>query len=237
MDLSQPQAEDAASSNNRVGKKQRDREEEPRYITDNLKSGNYSLLLQETPKVKISHCQAWRCMPRKQTGDLVIRSHYRFMLKDTSVSVGNERSLQTGYRNLLTWIHTEPKGKYYHITCIERLLPNLADLVRDGHLQMDEHISAPLDSKVSIKSSAEMIADWFKYGGRTFDLGCYENYDKSHREWEGDWSVRWIEHQLGHGEQPDNACNFCQSLPIPEEPKKNGLLPRRAFCDFISWYR
>ncbi|KAI7976510.1 hypothetical protein EIK77_005434 [Talaromyces pinophilus] len=219
MDLSQPQAEDAASSNNRVGKKQRDREEGSRYIIDNLKSGNYILLLQETPKVKMSHCQAWHCMPRKQTRDPVIRSYYRFKLKDTSVSASNERSLHTRYRNLLTWIHTEPKGKYSHVTCIERLLPNLADLVRDGHLQRDGYISAPLNSKVSFKSSREMIADWFKYGGRTFNLGCYENYDKNHREWEADWSGRWIEHQLGHGEQPDNACNFCQSLPIPEEPK------------------
>jgi hypothetical protein len=119
----------------------------------------------------------------------------------------------------------KPKGKYYHVTCLERLLPDFSALVRDGHLKMDGCISAPLGSKVCIKSSAEMIADWFKYGGRTFDLGCYENYAKNHREWEGDWSVRWIEHQLGHGEQLDNACNFCQSLPIPEEPKKSDYFP------------
>jgi hypothetical protein len=77
MDLSQPQAEDAVSSNGRVSENQRDHEAESRYIMDGLKSGNFILLLQETPKVKTSHCQAWRCMPRKRTGDPVIRSYYR----------------------------------------------------------------------------------------------------------------------------------------------------------------
>lgn len=131
-------------------------------------------------------------------------------------------------------VYTERKAEYYHVTCLERVLPDLSALVRDGHLKMDGCISAPLDSKVCIKSSAEMIADWFKYGGRTFDLGCYENYDKDHREWEGVWSVRWIEHQLGHGEQPDNACNFCQSLPIPEEPKKSDYFPEEPSVISLS---
>jgi hypothetical protein len=91
MDLSQPQAEEAVTSNDRASKKQRDREEETGYIMDDLKSGKSILLLQETPRVKMSHCQAWRCIPRKRTGDPVIRSHYRFMRKDTSVSSGTEK--------------------------------------------------------------------------------------------------------------------------------------------------
>jgi hypothetical protein len=99
---------------------------------------------------------------------------------------------------------------------------------------MDGYISAPLDSKVSIKLSAEMIADWFKYGGRTFDLGCYENYDKNHREWEADRSVRWYEHQLAHREQPDNACNYCQSLPGPEEPRKSNYFPEEPSVISLS---
>ncbi|EED17286.1 hypothetical protein TSTA_111300 [Talaromyces stipitatus ATCC 10500] len=136
MDLSQSQAEEAVPSNDRVCKKQRDREEESRYIIDDLKSGNFILLLQETPKVKMSHCQAWRCMPRKRTGKPVIKSHYRFMLKDISVP-------------------SKPKGEYYHVTCLERLLPNLSALVRDGHLKMDGYISAPHNGKVCLESSAE----------------------------------------------------------------------------------
>lgn len=131
-------------------------------------------------------------------------------------------------------MHTEPKGKYYHVTCIECLLPNLADLVRDGHLQMDGYISAPVDSKVSFKLSVEMIADWFKYGGRTFDLECYENYNKNYCEWEADWCGRWIAHQLAHGEQLDNACDFCQFSPIPEEPKKLDYFPEEPSVILLS---
>ena len=70
MDLSQPQTEEDVSSNkvNRVGNKQRDLKEESRYIMDDLKSGNFILLLQETPRVKMSHCQAWHCFfPLKQS--------------------------------------------------------------------------------------------------------------------------------------------------------------------------
>ncbi|EED23173.1 conserved hypothetical protein [Talaromyces stipitatus ATCC 10500] len=206
MELPQPQAEEAVSSNDRVGKKQRDREEEAGYIMDDLKSGKSVLLLQETPKAKTSHCQSWRCMPRKRTGKPVIKSHYRFMLKDISVP-------------------SKRKAEYYHVTCLERLLPDLSALVRDGHLKMDGWISAPVDSNVCLESSAEMVADWFKYGGRTFDLGCYANFRKDHREWDNDCSTRWINHHLGHGEQPDNACNYCQSLPDPEEPKKEDYFP------------
>jgi hypothetical protein len=235
MDLSQPQAEEAVTSNDRAGKKQRDREEETGYIIDDLKSGKSILLLQETPRVKMSHCQAWRCMPRKRTGKPVIKSHYRFMLKDISVpsSIENDPYIP-GYRNLLTWVRTEPKGEYYHVTCLERLLPDLSALVRDGHLKMDGCISAPVDSEVCLESSAEMIADWFKYGGRTFDLGCYENFRKDHREWDEDWSTRWIEHQLGHGEQRDDACNYCQSLPDPEEPKKSDYFPEEPSVISLS---
>lgn len=39
---------------------------------------------------------------------------------------------------------------------------------------MDGCISAPLDSKTSIESSAAAIKDWFRYEGRTFDIRCYE---------------------------------------------------------------
>jgi hypothetical protein len=90
MDLSQSQGEEAISSYDRVGKKQCDREEESPYIIDDLKSGKFILLLQETPKAKMSHCHAWSCMLYKRTGDPVIRSHYRFMLKDTLESPSME---------------------------------------------------------------------------------------------------------------------------------------------------
>jgi hypothetical protein len=96
MNLSQPQDEQAVSSNrvNGVGQKQREREEKAAHIIDGLKSGKCILLLQEVPKIKASHCRAWNCMPYKRTGDRVIRSEYRLMLKDVSFSssMGNRPS-------------------------------------------------------------------------------------------------------------------------------------------------
>jgi hypothetical protein len=80
------EVDEIPSSNDRVGKKQRDHEEESRYIIDDLKSGKFILLLQETPRVKMSRCKAWSCTSYKRTGKRVIKSHYRFMLKDISVS-------------------------------------------------------------------------------------------------------------------------------------------------------
>jgi hypothetical protein len=79
MDLSQPQAEDAVPTVESVKN------------SAIVKSGNFIRLLQETPKVRMSHCQAWRCMPRKRTGDSVIRSNCRFMLRETSVSSSIEK--------------------------------------------------------------------------------------------------------------------------------------------------
>jgi hypothetical protein len=56
-------------------------EEEEAYILDDLRSGDRVLYLQEVPKVKVSHCRAWDCMPRRRTGEPIIRSYYRFALK------------------------------------------------------------------------------------------------------------------------------------------------------------
>lgn len=51
---------------------------------------------------------------------------------------------------------------------------------------MDGCISELLDSKVCLELLVEMIADWFKYGGRTFDLRCYKNFKNDYREWDED---------------------------------------------------
>lgn len=56
-------------------------QEEAAYILDDLRSGNRVLYFQEVPKVKVSHCRAWNCMPRRRTGEPIIRSYYRFALK------------------------------------------------------------------------------------------------------------------------------------------------------------
>ncbi|GKZ63653.1 hypothetical protein AnigIFM49718_002794, partial [Aspergillus niger] len=72
--------------------------------------------------------------------------------------------------------------QYYHITCIERLIPNLAKLVVNGHQKLDGWVSAPLGGSISIKSSTQAITDWFEHGGRTFDIQCYERFKADHEE-------------------------------------------------------
>jgi hypothetical protein len=59
-------------------------DEEVACILDDLWSGECVLYLQEVPKVKVSHCRAWYCMPSRQTGEPVIRSYYLFALKGGS---------------------------------------------------------------------------------------------------------------------------------------------------------
>lgn len=77
------QNESIAPENNKRRKRKRkiQDEEEAAYILDDLRSGNRMLYLQEVPKVKVSYCRAWDCMPRRRTGEPIIRSYYRFALK------------------------------------------------------------------------------------------------------------------------------------------------------------
>ncbi|GBF62892.1 hypothetical protein TMEN_5483 [Trichophyton mentagrophytes] len=192
-----------------------EREEEAAFMRDQLKSGENVLLLQEVPKPKVSHCRAWNCMPERRTGKPTIRSYYRLALR----AVSNSRSRSV---------------EYYHITCVERFLPDLASLIKDGSLKMDGWISAPPESTVTIESSTEAIQDWFRYEGRTFDIGCYERFKKTHDKWESDWSLCCINHQLNHTESASSECYYCQGLPSPEEPRKADYFPKEPSAVLLS---
>lgn len=69
-------------------KRQTEDEEEAACILDDLRSGERVLYLQEVPKVKVSHCRAWNCMPKRRTREPIIRSYYRFALKGGTNSYG-----------------------------------------------------------------------------------------------------------------------------------------------------
>jgi hypothetical protein len=84
------------------------------------------------------------------------------------------------------WLLYSELVEYYHITCIERIIPNLADLVVNGHLKLGKWVCAPPYTKVSVEYSTDTIKDRFKYGGRTLDIGCYERFKKDHKEWSED---------------------------------------------------
>ncbi|KAE8311031.1 hypothetical protein BDV41DRAFT_566153 [Aspergillus transmontanensis] len=139
---------------------QRKRGKQAALIEASLKSGKCLLFLQEAPKFKTIQCRAWDCMHRRRTGKPIIRSYYRFALK---AMPARSSSIE-----------------YYHITCFERILPDLPNLVRYGYLKMDGCIAAPPDSQISIKSSIKAIEDCFI----------------------------WIEHVLSHEEKPQRSHYF-----------------------------
>ncbi|RHZ45040.1 uncharacterized protein CDV56_100457 [Aspergillus thermomutatus] len=179
-------SENIALENNdsRKRKTKSEDEEEAACILDELRSGERVLYLQEVPKFKASHCRAWDCMPRRRTREPIIRSYYRFALKGGTNLYGRERV------------------QYYDISCLERIIPDLTNLLSSGCLKMDGWIAAPPDSKVTIKSSTKAIQDWFRYEGCAFDIDCYERLKKDHDEWERNWSTLQIEHQLAHTGKP-----------------------------------
>ncbi|KAI3124174.1 hypothetical protein CBS147326_8403 [Penicillium roqueforti] len=207
-----PTVADTGAGNERRRERKRQakrRREEAGYILKGLRSGERALYLQEVPRVKASHCRAWDCAITRLARSPIISSHYRFALKGGRTMYGGELI------------------QYYHITCIERLIPNLSELVVNGHLKLDGWISAPLGCSVSIKSSTQAITDWFEHGGRTFDTQCYERFKAAHEEWTSETSFRSIEHQLGHEDgRSRNDCYYCEGGPSePREPVRNDYFP------------
>jgi hypothetical protein len=134
---------------------------------------------------------------------------------------------------MLTYVSTE-RVEYYHIGCFERIIPDLADLVRDECLKMDGWIAAPLDSKVTIESSTKAIQDWFRYEGRAFDIECYERHKRDHDEWERSWSILQIEHQLAHTGNPTEGCCLCEGVPEPKEPRGMDYFPENPSAVSLS---
>ncbi|RDH27070.1 hypothetical protein BDQ94DRAFT_163937 [Aspergillus welwitschiae] len=216
-DETSPEARPDATPAN-PARQARRRREEAGYILKDLQSGERTLYLQEVPRVKASHCRAWDCAITRLARSPIIRSHYRFALK-------GDRNMY--YGELI---------QYYHITCIERLIPNLAELVVNGHLILDGWVSAPLGGSISIKSSTQAITDWFEHGGRTFDIQCYERFKADHEEWISETSFRSIEHQLVHEDGRSGVdCYYCEGGPAePREPMRSDYFPTEPAAISLS---
>jgi hypothetical protein len=124
--------------------------------------------------------------------------------------------------------------EYYHITCFERIIPDLPDLLSGESLKMDGWIAAPPDGKVTIESSTKAVQDWFRYQGRAFDIGCYERHKKDHDEWQRIWSILHIEHQFAHTEKPSDGCCLCGGVAEPKEPRETVYFPERPSTISLS---
>ncbi|KAB8227152.1 uncharacterized protein BDW43DRAFT_304844 [Aspergillus alliaceus] len=186
-------------------------------IEASLRSGKYVLFLQEVPKIKTSHCRAWDCMPRRSTGNPIIL-----------------RMLIASDWFFLIDVFILGSIEYYHITCLERLLPDLPNFVGYGYLKMDGWIAALPDSHISIKSSSEAIKDWFHHKGWSFGIDCYERFNKDHDDWTQDTSFIWIEHILSHEEKVDTDCCHCKSLPGASEPQRSHYFPKEPSAMSLS---
>jgi hypothetical protein len=93
----------AADYHSRKRKRKTKDDEEAACILDNLRSGERVLYLQEVPKVKVSHCRAWNCMPRRRTHEPIIRSYYRFALKGGTTLYGGG----IGVRSNVGWCNAD----------------------------------------------------------------------------------------------------------------------------------
>jgi hypothetical protein len=124
--------------------------------------------------------------------------------------------------------------QYYHISCFERIIPDLPDLLSGGPLKMDGWIAGPPGSKVSIESFTKAIQDWFRYVGRTFDIDCYERFKKDHSDWLDDWSYLHIEHQIAHTSKPSDGCCICEVVAEPEEPRATDYFPENPSSISLS---
>ncbi|GIC90549.1 uncharacterized protein Aud_006984 [Aspergillus udagawae] len=183
----------------------RRRREQARYILRKLETGQQTLYLQEV-YVQSSHCRAWERSIAKVTREPNIRSYYRFALKGGRNSYGGDLV------------------EYYHITCMERLIRNLGDLAANGYLKIDGRVSLREEGKVSEKCAWEVIQDWFKYGGRTFDIECYERFEKGKEKWSEDSYDHCVRHSLTHkAAEPVKDCWYCEGAP--PEPAKRDYCP------------
>jgi hypothetical protein len=129
---------------------------------------------------------------------------------------------------LLTAVYLLVKGRvdYYHITCFESIIGDLSQLVKDNHFRIDGWVCGPLYGKYSGESTTEAIKDWFKYDGRTFDILCYENFDKDCKKWYQDSHLISINHEAGHKHRYVEDCPLCKDLSVPDEPRREDYFPQ-----------
>lgn len=74
------------------------------------------------------------------------------------------------------------RAEHCYITCFERIIPDLPDLLSGESSKMDGWIAALEDSKLTIESSTKPIQDWIWYEDQAFDIHCYERHRKDHDE-------------------------------------------------------
>lgn len=185
---------------------------ERKCIEDDLTIKERVIILQENPSSR-SHCRFWDCVPRKLNGEPNIRSAFRFNVKD------------------LSGRYYEP-NKYYHVSCMEQIFPDLSALLEREVLQMEGGVTQLTSACWQISRFHNAIEDWFRYKGRTFEVNIYDRFRRAHAKWERKASTVEINHQLGPHESTSQGCEKCEE--VPDEPLRKDYFPEEPRSSLLS---
>ncbi|OQE71134.1 hypothetical protein PENNAL_c0111G02955 [Penicillium nalgiovense] len=164
---------------------------ERKCLEDELTDQKRVILLQDNPSSR-SHCRFWDCISRKLNGEPNIRSAFRFNVKD------------------LSGRYYEP-NKYYHVSCMEQIFPDLSALVERGILLMEGGVTQLTSASWQISRFHNAIEDWFRCKGRTFEVNQYDRFQEANAKWERKASTVEINHQL---EAHEGSSRDCESLVV-----------------------
>ncbi|KAJ5712338.1 hypothetical protein N7493_008806 [Penicillium malachiteum] len=170
------------------------------------------IILQANPSTR-SHCRFWDCVPRKFNGEPNIRSAFRFNLKDLSAR------------------YYEP-NKYYHVSCMEQIFPDLSALVQRGVLKMEGGVTQLTIASWQTSRFHTAVEDWFNYEGRTFEVEIYDRFQRDHSRWRRETSTLEINHQLESHEGSSQDCEKCGE--VPNEPLRNDYFPEEPRSSLLS---
>jgi hypothetical protein len=115
---------------------------------------------------------------------------------------------------------------------MEQIFIDLTPLVRNGQLKMEGGITAISPACWSEERFHQAIEDWFENGGRTYDVTCYEDYNKAYEEWNRESSIIDFGHQLKNHEGDSKDCKQCENTA--DEPQKSDYFPKEPRVCFLS---
>lgn len=119
-------------------------------------------------------------------------------------------------------------NKYYHVSCMERIFPDLTALVERGVLQMEGGVTQ-LSPSWQTERFHNAVEDWFHYAGRTFDMEIYDRFQKEYAKWDRKSSMTEINHHFDGHEGSSRNCERCGD--IPDEPLRKDYFPEeRRSC-------
>ncbi|CAG8076447.1 unnamed protein product [Penicillium nalgiovense] len=185
---------------------------ERKCLEDELTDQKRVILLQDNPSSR-SHCRFWDCISRKLNGEPNIRSAFRFNVKD------------------LSGRYYEP-NKYYHVSCMEQIFPDLSALVERGILLMEGGVTQLTSASWQISRFHNAIEDWFRCKGRTFEVNQYDRFQEANAKWERKASTVEINHQLEAHEGSSRDCEVCGE--VPDEPLRKDYFPEEPRSSLLS---